>query len=82
MGGIIAAVFTTLRPMQVRELILLAPAGAMAPPMFSCFRYFQAWMRLSPKWLMPLVAKVTADPPPTPEDYCGPSASAYHEQWE
>ena len=81
MGGIVGAVYTTLRPAYVRELILLAPAGAMRSPV-PFFRAIQATLRYSTSVLLPFVASITDVPPPFPGDYSGPDAAAFHHDWD
>ena len=83
MGGIIAATYATRRPERVHEMVLLAPAGAMADPVPG-FRVVQ-WLA---GVLTPVVAMATDGPPPvgsTPGvvgDYTGPDATIYHHEWD
>jgi len=81
MGGIIGAMYATLHPAHVRRLVLLAPAGAMAPPV-PLFRTIQALLRFSPNLLMPRLAKATEPPEPPPGDYVGPDAHLIHSEFD
>jgi pimeloyl-ACP methyl ester carboxylesterase len=87
MGGIVATVYARKHPAHVRDVVLIAPAGEMsAPPPFGkrSFRWAQAVVGWSPRFLIPLMAKATDGPPPAAmcEDYVGEHKQRYHCEWD